>query len=59
VLVNFYTKKYITFFEDVKDVLQKAYKGNYSARVNIRVSEELNGNCPLVKRFDGGRLDPI
>jgi len=43
ILVNIYTKKYIRFFEDMRFVLQKAYKGDYSKRVNIKISKELEG----------------
>ncbi len=41
--VNIYTKKYIRFFENMKSVLQKAYKGDYSKRVNLTISKELEG----------------
>ncbi len=42
-LVNIYTKKYIRFFEKMRFVLQKAYKGDYSQRVEQGISKELEG----------------
>ncbi|WP_281950650.1 GGDEF domain-containing protein [Nitrosophilus kaiyonis] len=34
-VVNFYTKKYVEFFENLKNILQKAYKGDYTGRLEI------------------------
>jgi diguanylate cyclase (GGDEF)-like protein len=43
VILNIYTRKYIKFFEDMKDVLKKAYEGNYTERVTGGINEELKG----------------
>ncbi|WP_187648201.1 GGDEF domain-containing protein [Nitrosophilus labii] len=40
--INFYTKKYVGFFVNLKGIIQKAYEGDYSGRLETFKDKELS-----------------
>ena len=41
-VVNIYTKKYVEFFENLENIIQKAYKGDYSGRLKVFSDGEIS-----------------
>jgi len=41
-IVNIYTKKYVDFFEDLKNIIKKAFNGDYSNRLKSFGNNELS-----------------